>query len=136
MEGKEQVVFKEGLIGFEEDGTPYLIASRCQKCGKAFFPAREFCTECYASDMEELHLTDAEIHIHTVVYIGVKGFDTPYILAWVTFPEGIRIVAQIDYPPEEADKLYTGQKLKVSYGRLRTMEDGTEIMGYKFKPVF
>lgn len=136
MEEKEQVVFKEGLIGFEDDGTAYLIASRCKKCGKAFFPAREFCTECYASDMERLRLKDAELHTYTVVHIGVKGFETPYILAWVTFPEGPRIVAQLDFPAEDADKLRTGQRLKAVYGRLRTMDDGAEIMGYKFKPVF
>lgn len=136
MEEKEQVVFKEGLIGFEDNGAAYLIASRCRKCGKVFFPSREFCTECYASDMEELRLKDAELHTYTVVHIGVKGFETPYILAWVTFPEGPRIVAQLDFQPEEADKLHTGQKLKVVFDRLRTMDDGTEIMGYKFKPVF
>lgn len=133
---EKQVMFKEGLMGFEADGSPYIIAARCKNCGQVYFPAREMCTECYSHDVEQISLTDAEIHIHSVVNIGVKGFKTPYILAWVTFEEGIRMVAQIDYPAEEADKLHTGQKLKVSYGCLRELEDGTQVMGYKFKPVF
>lgn len=133
---EKQVVFREGIIGFESDNTPYLMAVRCKKCGKVFFPKRDFCTECYGSDMEEISLKHGNTHVHTVVNIGVKGFKTPYILAWVTFPEGVRIVAQLDCPIEDADKLYTGQELTVSYGCLRTLEDGTEVMGYKFKPVF
>lgn len=133
---ENQVVFKEGLIGFEEDGTPYLIASKCKECGKVFFPSRDFCTECYCKDLEEIRLTEAELHVYSVVYIGVKGFPTPYILAWVTFAEGVRIVAQLDFPAEEADKLHVGQKLVVTYGCLRTLENGTQVFGYKFKPVF
>ena len=133
---ENQIVFKEGLIGFEENGEPYLRASRCRQCGKVYFPARDFCTECYASDMEDVALKEAELYVYTVVYIGVKGFETPYILAWVTFPEGPRIVAQLDFPPELAGELRTGQKLRVKYGKLRTMEDGREVMGYRFRPVF
>ena len=136
MEEKQRLLFKEELMGFEVDGAPYLAASRCKKCGKVFFTAREFCTQCYAEEMESVKLTDAQLHVHTVVHIGVKGFDTPYILAWVTFPEGVRIVAQVDFPAGQADELRPGQSLKVVCGRLRTLEDGTEIMGYKFKPVF
>ena len=133
---ENQIVFKEGLIGFDENGEPYLRASRCRQCGHVYFPERGFCTECYASDMEIVALREGELHVYTVVYIGVKGFETPYILAWVTFPEGPRIVAQIDYPAEKADDLYSGQKLQVIYGKLRTLEDGKEVMGYRFKPVF
>lgn len=133
---EKQVMFKEGLMDFEADGSPYLRATRCKSCGQVYFPAREMCTECYSTDMEPVALKDAEIHVHSVVNIGVKGFKTPYILAWVTFEEGVRIVAQIDYPTEKAEELKVGQKLKVSYGCLRELEDGTQVMGYKFKPVF
>lgn len=133
---ENQTVFKEGLIGFDADGGAYLIASRCKKCGHVYFPARDFCTECYSDDMERIALREGELHVYTVVYIGVKGFETPYILAWVTFPEGPRIVAQLDFPAERAGELYTGVKLRTVYGRLRTLEDGREIMGYRFKPVF
>ena len=133
---EKRVVFKEGLVGFEQDGTPYLIASRCKSCGRVFFPNRDFCTECYSTDMEDVKLKDAQIHVFSVVYIGVKGFPTPYILAWVTFEEGVRIVAQLDWPAEEANKLHVGQNLKVTYGVLRVLEDGTQVCGYKFRPVF
>ena len=133
---EKQFVFKEGLIGFEEDGSAYLRASRCKACGQVYFPARDFCTECYSGDMEEIALKEGELHVYTVVYIGVKGFETPYILAWVKFPEGPRIVAQIDFPPERAQELRTGMKLRAVYGKLRTLEDGREVMGYRFRPVF
>lgn len=134
---EHQVMFKEGLIGFSEDGSPYLKASRCPKCGKYFFPARDFCTECYNEEMEEAALSRVgRLHVYTVVSIGVKGFPTPYILAWITFPEGPRIVAQVDFDPEQADKLYTDMEMQLEVGCLRVLEDGTEVMGYKFKPLF
>ena len=132
-----QVMFKEGLVGFDEAGMPYLEASRCPKCGKYFFPAREFCTECYCEQMESVPLSrEGELYTYTVVSIGVKGFPTPYILAWITFPEGPRIVAQVEFDPEQADRLYTGMKMRLEVGCLRVLEDGTEVMGYKFKPLF
>ena len=132
-----QVMFKEGLVGYDGAGDPYLKASRCPKCGKYFFPAREFCTECYCEQMEPAALSrEGELYTYTVVSIGVKGFPTPYILAWITFPEGPRIVAQVDCDPEQAGRLRTGMKMRLEVGCLRVLEDGTEVMGYKFKPLF
>ena len=34
------------------------------------------------------------------MHIGVKGFETPYILGWVDLPERIRLITQIDYDPK------------------------------------
>ena len=64
MEEKQRLLFKEELMGFEVDGAPYLAASRCKKCGKVFFPAREFCTQCYAEEIEPVKLTDAHCGPH------------------------------------------------------------------------
>jgi uncharacterized OB-fold protein len=71
------------------------------------------------------------------VYIGVKGFKTPYVLGWVEFPEEkIRLASQILVDPEKAaEKLRSGQKLVLNIGVLRTLEDGTEIVGYRYEPV-
>lgn len=134
-----QKLFKEGIIAFpEEKGKkPYMIASKCKKCGKVYFPKREICIECFGEELEEVELSrEADLYTFTVVHIGVKGFQTPYILAWVTFPEGVRIVSQLDCHLDDAERLVPGQKLEFVVGKLSNMDDGSEIIGYKFKPIF
>jgi hypothetical protein len=79
---------------------------------------------------------EGELYALTTVFLGVKGFKTPYLLGWVDFPkQKLRFAAQIDYDVNKADKLKTGQKLKMAVDVLRTMEDGKEVIGYKYKPV-
>jgi benzoylsuccinyl-CoA thiolase BbsA subunit len=78
---------------------------------------------------------EGTLYTNTVVHIGVKGFATPYVLGWVDIPEKIRLVAQIDCDPQKASELRSGQKLQLVIGKLRTMADGTEIVGYKYRPV-
>ena len=114
-----------------------MIAAKCKACGKVYFPRRVICTECFSEELEEVALSrEATLHTFTVVHIGVKGFATPYILAWVTFPEGVRIVSQLDCSVEDAERLKPGQKLTFVVGKLKEKDDGTEVMGYQFRPVF
>jgi uncharacterized OB-fold protein len=134
-----QVLFKENIIVFPEDETqePYLAASRCPKCGKYYYPRKGFCPACMIEDMEDVAVdNEGELYALTTVFLGVKGFKTPYLLGWVDFPkQKIRFATQIDYDVNKADKLKTGQKLKMTVGVLRTLEDGKEVIGYRYKPV-
>jgi uncharacterized OB-fold protein len=135
---ESQKVFKEGLIVFPEDGVsaPYLVASRCGECGRIYFPRKPFCPECMNETMENAALpNEGSLYTSTVVHIGVRGFATPYILGWVDIPGPIRLVTQIEYDPQKSADLHSGQKLSLVIGTLRTLDDGTEIVGYKYKPV-
>ncbi|MHC1760007.1 MAG: Zn-ribbon domain-containing OB-fold protein [Negativicutes bacterium] len=135
-----QVIFKDGIIVFPEDETnePYLAASRCSQCGKTYYPRKHFCPECTIEEVEDASVNNEGIlYTFTTVYQGVKGFKTPYLLGWIDFPEQkLRFAAQIDYDVAEAQaKLKPGQKVKMTIGVLKTLEDGTEVIGYKYKPV-
>jgi uncharacterized OB-fold protein len=135
---ENQRVFKEGLIVFPRDGAsaPYLVASQCKKCGRIYFPRKPFCPECMSETMEDVALpNEGSLYTSTVVHIGVKGFVTPYILGWVDIPGQIRLVTQIDHDPLKYADLRSGQSLSLVIGTLRTLDDGTEIVGYKYKPV-
>jgi uncharacterized OB-fold protein len=138
---KNQRLFKENIIVFPEDEKkePYLAATKCPKCGKVYFPQKNFCPLCvYDEGMEEIALSnEGKLYTSSTVYLGVKGFKTPYVLGWVEFPEEkIRIAAQIDIEPEQAaEKLKPGQEVRLNIGKLRTLDDGTEIIGYRYKPV-
>ncbi len=137
---ENQLLFKDNIIVFPEDETkePYLAASRCPKCGKYYYPRKSFCPTCMIEEMEDAAVNnEGVIYAFTTVHLGVKGFKTPYLLAWIEFPEQkIRFAAQIDYDVDEAQtKLKVGQKVKMSVGVLKTLEDGKEVIGYKYKPL-
>lgn len=134
--GDNQQLMKEGIIVFPENDDPYIAGSRCQKCGTLHFPARPLCPKCYSEEMAPAELSrEGSIYCFTVVHLGVKGFKTPYILAWVDLDES-RLAAQIDWDSQRADELRPGQKVKLSVDVLRPGADGTEIVGYKFVPIF
>jgi uncharacterized OB-fold protein len=136
----DQKIFREGIIVFPEgeSAEPYLAASRCPKCGKIFFPKKDFCPLCIEEHMDEIALSnEGSLYTFTIVHLGVKGFKTPYVLGWVDFPqEKVRIAAQIVTDPLEAQqRLKSGQTVRLDIGPLRTMDDGTEIVGYRYRPV-
>lgn len=135
-----QVLFKENIIVFpDEPGKePYLAASKCADCGKVYYPKKDFCPKCMLENMLDVAVSnEGVLYTYTTVHLGVKGFKTPYLLGWVDFPEqGIRFAAQIDYDIQQAAAmLKPGQKVKMTLGILRTLENGKEVIGYRYKPV-
>jgi uncharacterized OB-fold protein len=137
---KNQRLFKEGIIVFPEEASqkPYLVASKCPRCGKVYFPKKDFCPQCMLDDIPEIALgNEVTLYTYTTVYLGVKGFKTPYVLGWVEFPqEKIRLASQILVDPDKTNEtLKPGQPLRLNIGVLRTLEDGTEIVGYRYEPV-
>jgi len=134
--GENQKLLKDGVIIFPENGEPYIAGSRCKKCKKLHFPSRPLCTVCYSEELESTPLAqEGSIYSMTLVNLGVKGFKTPYILAWVDLDES-RLAAQIDWDPEKIGELRHGQKVRVVISVLRVDNDGKEVVGYKFRPVF
>ena len=126
-----QEPFAEGLFTEENGGA--LLAGKCTSCGAVFFPKRSACTECFGENMEEIKLRDgAKLYTFTAVQMPVHKYKPPFTIAWVEFPEGVRIMSQI----KEADKyqLKVGMDLKLVIDTL-WKDDGKEIIGYKFEPV-
>jgi len=133
---ENQVLIKEGVIVFPENDEPYIAGSRCKQCGVLHYPAKPLCTGCYSEETEPAQLSrDGTIYCFTVVNLGVKGVKTPYILAWVDLDES-RLAAQIDWDVQRVDELKNGQKVRLSIDVVRIAADGTEVVGYKFAPLF
>ena len=68
------------------------------------------------------------------VYIGVKGFKTPYMLAWIDLNDS-RLAAQLDWDAERKDEIKPGMKVELVVDVIKQDEDGTEVVGYKFRPI-
>lgn len=73
-----------------------VLATRCNKCGKTYFPPAADCSQCLSSDMEWVELSN-EATIETFTYVAVKPasfqHEEPYIIAIGRLKEGLRVLA-------------------------------------------
>lgn len=73
-----------------------VLATKCKKCGKLYFPPVADCSECLASDMEWIELSgEATIETFTHVVIRPTTFqpEKPYTVAIGKLKEGVRVLA-------------------------------------------
>lgn len=115
-----------------------LIGTRCDNCGKVFFPPRYLCPNCRrAGRPEPCQLKGrGKILSYAVIHVPPKGLEdqTPYVLATVELEEGPRLTTQItDCNPDEVK---IGDEVEVVFRRINEDGDGGAIFyGYKFRPL-
>lgn len=127
------VSFRPGELEVHPDGTGNLLGSRCRGCGAHFFPVREACAGCLSQDLETVAFsTDGVLYTYTVVRQSIPAFEVPYILGYVDFPEGVRIMGQI--AGIEPDDITIGMPMVLSIEPFGTDDDGNSLTGYRFRP--
>ena len=114
-------------------GKPYLIGSQCQNCGYVAFPQRVVCPACVMKDsMKEIELSPSgKIDTFSVLHVAAPGFAVPYVVGYVSLPEGPRIFSMIRYAGESME---IGDEVELFVGKIREDELGNEVIGYQFKP--
>ena len=120
-----------------ENGHPYLVGTKCSKCGSAFFPPRYVCPYCLTDEgVQKARLGNkGTLYSYTVIHISSKEFNPPYAFGYVILePEKIRIPAVLT-GFDLTEELKSGIKMEMVIERLRTDEQGNEIVSYKFRPV-
>jgi len=73
-----------------------ILATKCRKCGKIFFPPVADCSQCLTSDMEWIELSDEaiiETFTHVVVRPTTFQHEKPYTVAVGKLKEGVRVLA-------------------------------------------
>ncbi len=116
--------------------TPYthLIAGRCKACGKYTFPKYYACPFCFSDELEDAPLSqNGTLHSFTIVRRSLPGYPVPYALGLVDFPEGVRVMAQIE--TKNPGELRLDMEMGVTVGPIRKSKDGREVISYKFRPV-
>ncbi len=113
-----------------------LIGTRCEACGRYFFPPRSFCPDCRRlGTIVETELSgNGKVVTHTVIRSASDQFTalTPYVIGIVELEEGPRMTAQIVCKPDE---VYTGMPVKKVFRRLGSEgESGPLYYGTKFVP--
>lgn len=113
-------------------GRARLRATRCGRCGETFFPARRICPRCQvAGTMQDVACGLAgKIHSITQVARPPKHYAQPYWLAEVDLFDGVRLLAQVDAPPDRRPP--TGATVELTTRPLLTLADGRRVWGYVF----
>jgi uncharacterized OB-fold protein len=119
---------------FSTTPRPHLIGGRCKTCGKYTFPKYYVCPFCFSDELEDAPLSPkGKLHSFTVVRRSLPGFLVPYGLGLVDFPEGVRVMAQIE--TDNLEGLGLDTEMEVTVGVIRKSKDGKDILSYKFRPV-
>lgn len=127
------VPLRPGLFEVDAAGSPRLAASRCQACGAHFFPRRMVCARCLSRDLGTVALGGrGTLYTYTTVHQSTPEFPTPYVLAYVDLPEGVRLLAPlVGIPPEE---VRIGMPLELRVEPVRADAEGHQVLGYRLYP--
>jgi len=130
---KEKKVVEAVPGAFEiENGHPYLVGTKCSKCGAAYFPPRYICTYCLTDEgIEKARLGNkGKLYSYTVINVASKEFNPPYAFGFVIIePENIRIPALLT-GFNLSEELKSGTKMEMVIEKLRDDEEGNELATY------
>ena len=126
-------IFRQDLFSTDDEGRVRLIAGYCKESDNWTFPRYLADPVSFTDDVEERFLSPTGIlHSFTVVRRSMPEFKVPYVLALVDFPEGVRVMAQVE--TEDPDSLEFGEEMAITVGVIKMAPDGTDISSYKFIP--
>lgn len=127
-------LFRQDLFTTDDEGRVRLIAGYCKESDNWTFPKYLADPVSFTDDIEEKFLSPTGIlHSYTVVRRSMPEFKVPYVLALVDFPEGVRVMAQVE--TEDPNSLEFGEEMAVTVGVIKQAPDGSDISSYKFIPV-
>lgn len=123
---------------------PYLLGSKCTKCGRVFFPRRTICSDCLIEvALEDLPVgRRGKLHVGSIAHTAPIGFKPPYVVGYIDLPEGLRIFSEIkdfqicqDFLIPGTEMLIPGTEMELIIEKIREDEEGNEVIGYKFMPI-
>jgi uncharacterized protein len=127
----DTVPVREGL--FDEIDGGRLLANRCTACGRIYFPKAPFCFDCLAKEMEQVILSRrGKLYSYAIGRMPSTHLQPPYAVGLVDLPEGVRVFAPLMVTADESYKIGMGMEV---YLDMLWEEDGTQVRGYKFRPV-
>jgi hypothetical protein len=114
-----------------------MVGTKCETCGRTFFPPRSLCPDCRRAGKIVPHkfVGSGTVVTFTVIHTAAEQYSllTPYVLAIVKLDEGPQITTQIVMDPT---KVKFGMRVKSVFRKIATDgESGIIHYGTKFVPV-
>jgi len=103
---------------FEEMKNGKLLATKCPKCGRIYFPPQKDCPKCM-SDTEWMELKrEGVLETLTVIFVKPPSYSDydPYTVAIAKLDDGVRIMAWLKGDPK---KVRPGQRVRVEISKRR-----------------
>lgn len=122
---------------------PRLLGARCDECGTTTFPSQHGCPSCGAEAMTVTELGSrgtlwtwtTQGYLPKAPYAGpeTEATFTGWVLGYVELPGEVKVETRI-VGVEPAD-VRIGMELELVVEPFTTRADGTEVVGYAFRPV-
>ncbi len=114
-----------------------LIGTRCEVCGRTYFPSRKICPHCRrdGKPVTVRFSGRGKVFTYTVIRAPSEDFKiyAPYVVGIVQLEEGPKVTSQItDCHPED---VYIGMPVESCFRKLTAQgKEGIICYGFKFRP--
>ena len=101
----------------DDDGTVWIKATVCERCGSRWYPARTVCAKCRNNPLEPILAgRAATVYAATTVRTGgAPEFTTPYSLAYLDV-DGLRVLAHVKSPEGQQAPPRPGTRVRLRAG--------------------
>ena len=130
----KKIPVREGIFTAETNiSEPFLIASKCKRCGLYVFPAKKICSKCFGDEMNEERVKGVgTIYTFAIVRQAPSGFSVPYATVYVDLPEGIRVFGQCDLSSWKNGIPKIGHRVELTLQPVKKDSKGNEHIGMVF----
>ena len=115
-----------------------LLGTKCETCGKSYFPSRKICPVCRRKGklVDETMPNEGKIMSFTKLTACPHGFEKelPYFIAIIELNNKAHLLAQL--VDKDESKIKIGAKTKMVFRKIADKDiEGPIAYGYKFKVI-
>ena len=114
---------------------PHLVANECTGCGARYFDRRNACASCENDEFKKVDIaTQGEVKAFTIVSMAAPGVPVPFVSAIIDC-DGTSVRGNlIDVEPDD-QHVSLGMKVELATTSVGTDDEGTEAVGFGFRPI-
>mgnify|MGYP001620033993 CR=1 FL=1 len=114
---------------------PHLVAHECTQCGARFFDRRNACASCENDEWKQVDIaTTGEVKAFTIVGMASPGIPVPFVAAVIDC-DGTSVRGNLlDVEPDD-QHVTLGMKVELTTNIVGTDSEGTEAVGFGFRPI-
>lgn len=114
---------------------PHLMATECTSCGARYFDRRNACASCESEEFKQVPIATAGIvKAFTIVSMAAPGVPVPFVAAIVDC-DGTSVRGNLVDVEPDAEKLQLGMKVELVTTSVGVDSEGTEAVGFGFRPI-